>query len=187
MNARCSTSRGGLNGINRFARVPCQVRLEPSGGSGGHFPATAMASCGPGHGGIVIPMAVRDAPGSARNWKCVPTGMLTLIPASNETTSSVLPERRHISPWPERTNQISSTVRWHIGSEARPAESSKCAMLPRAVRRSTRTSEPSGATRSGNAGNRFVSCSISVLCNLSCRLTTTPARFAEPISNNDVN
>src|SRR5262249_2815694 len=50
-----------------------------------------------------------------------------------------------------------STVRWATATDVAPGASSKCAMLPRPSRSSTRTWEPSGATASGCAGSRLVS------------------------------
>ena len=53
----------------------------------------------------------RGASPWARNWNDVPTGIVRQRPGASSTTSSKRPARRHISPCPARTYQISSTVR----------------------------------------------------------------------------
>ena len=83
-----------------------------------------------GQGGIVTPTAASGPPGPARNWKCVPAGMDTQVPARNGTVSCRSAWRRHIWPSPCRTYQISSTEWWATGRETRPAPSSKCAIEP---------------------------------------------------------
>ena len=55
-----------------------------------HGPSTSYASSDPGQGGIVTQKAVRGSEPRVRNWKAVPTGMLTLTPASTATVSSML-------------------------------------------------------------------------------------------------
>src|SRR5580693_5986566 len=104
-----------------------------------------------------MPTAASGPPRSARNWKCVPTGMDTQVPERNRTVSSRPACRRHIWPFPFRMYQISSTERWATARATRPACSSKCAIEPRASWSSTRTSEPSGATASGSFGSCMVS------------------------------
>jgi hypothetical protein len=88
---------------------------------------------------------------------CVPSGIVTHTPVSSATTLSRSPWRRHISPRPPSTYQISSTVRCVTARETRPGPSSKCATLPPASWSRTRTSAPSGALVSARAGSRVVS------------------------------
>ncbi len=105
---------------------------------------------------MVTPTADNASVLQARNWKCVPKGMVRQIPGSSPTVSSCSPCLRHISPRPATTNQISSTVRCVTALELLPAPNSKCAMPPEAKPKRTRTSEPSGATAVRSGGRRTV-------------------------------
>src|SRR5689334_965253 len=105
---------------------------------------------------MVTATAVSDSVPSERNWKCVPSGIVTQTPASTVTTLSWTPALRHISPCPPRKYQISSTVRCATAYDVSPGASSKWARLPPARRRSVRTCEPSGATASGSGAGRSV-------------------------------
>src|SRR4051812_17047133 len=78
-------------------------------------------------------------------------------PAPTATVRSLSPEARHISPVPDRKNQISSTVRWRTATDVSPGASSKWASPPPAKPSSTRTVDPSGATASGSGGSCLVS------------------------------
>src|SRR5262245_16764437 len=92
-------------------------RVSPRSGSAetvaAHFPWTGTDSPSPGHGGIVIPTAESGSDPIERNWKWVPSGIVTHTPDSTGTIVSRRPGcPLHISPRPARKYQISSTVRW---------------------------------------------------------------------------
>jgi hypothetical protein len=55
---------------------------------GSQIPSTANASPSPGHGGMVVPTAVRGSGETERNWKWVPTGIVRATPGSTSTISS---------------------------------------------------------------------------------------------------
>ena len=54
--------------------------MGPGATVGVHGPSARIASPGPGHGGIVAPIARSGSSPSARNWNVVPSGMSMLTP-----------------------------------------------------------------------------------------------------------
>ena len=85
-------------------------------------------------------------------------GSSSATPGSSRVTSSApSSDRRHISPVPATTYQISSTVRCETARDTWPGASRNCAMPPPASSPSSRTSAPSGASASGSTGSRLVS------------------------------
>jgi hypothetical protein len=85
---------GGSAAWNRCLRICAQPAPVPRRLIGAHqtvgsqIPSTANASPSPGHGGMVVPTAVRDSGETERNWKWVPTGIVRATPGSTSTISS---------------------------------------------------------------------------------------------------
>jgi hypothetical protein len=83
----------------------------------------------------------------APELECVSVGMAIETPANTSTVSSLSPSRRRMRPLPATKYQISSIVLWATAFDTRGAPSEKCAMPPRLVPGSRRTSDPLGRDR----------------------------------------
>jgi hypothetical protein len=87
------------------------------------YPGTGSASCAPGQGGMVAISRCNASAPVVRNWKCVPTGMVTHIPGARSVICASSGLRRHTWPAPATQYQISSTVWWMTAFETVPAGS----------------------------------------------------------------
>src|SRR5262249_41211901 len=90
------------------------------GSRAGQGPSTSTASSVPGQGGLVE--MTRDS-GSApveRNWKLVPSGIVSASPGDRSVTSSGAPAPPQSCPAPPRMYQTSSTGRGRTACVAAP-------------------------------------------------------------------